>query len=199
MAYTMTPWGYDVDGSLPPLIDAETFNELTGNRYAGDSRVSAAIDAASAAIRAFCGWHVAPALTCRLVTDGERGDLWLPCVGLRSVSSVEFGGETQVVKGFNRLGRVRTDQPQPIGGLGNVTANYVAGFDLDVTPDLAQVVAQRVEALIALGAYGVASESAGGVSVSYSGNALADAGGTYIPESARAALAPYRLVSAHVA
>lgn len=199
MAYTMTPWGYDVDGSLPPLIDAETFNELTGNRYADDERVPAALEAASAAIRAFCGWHVAPVLACRRVADGERGDIWLPCAGLRSVESVTFGDVEQVVSGFNRLGRVRTQGSQPLGGLGNVSVTYTAGFDLDATPDLAQVVAQRVVAQVAMGAYGVASESVGGVSVSYSGTALADAGGTFIPESARAALAPYRLVSAHVA
>lgn len=199
MAYTMTPWGYDVDGSMPPLIDVDTFDELTGGRYAGDARVPAAIDAASSAIRAFCGWHVAPVLPCRHVTDGERGDIWLPCAGLRSVESVTFGDAEQVVVGFNRLGRVRTKGAQPLGGLGDVSVSYTAGYDLADTPDLAQVVAQRVVAQVAMGAYGVASETAGGVSVSYSGTALSDAGGAFIPESARAALAPYRLVSAHVA
>ena len=199
MAYTMTPWGYDVDGTLPPLIDVETFNELTGGRYADDERLDSAIDAATASIRAYCGWHVAPVLACECVKDGERGDIWLPCLGLRSVESVEFGGAEQEVRGFNRLGRIRTVAPQPAGGLADVRVSYVAGFDLAATPDLAQVVAQRVVAAVALGSYGVASESAGGVSIAYSGAALADGGAAFIPDAAKAALTPYRLVSAHVA
>lgn len=194
----LTPWGYSVE-NLPAIIDVETFNEMTGNRYADDSRVQSAIESASAAIRAHCGWHVAPVLECEYVCDGEPGDIWLPCVGLASVESVEFDGEGQTVKGFNRLGRVRTDRPQPCGGLGNVSVSYTAGFDLAATPDLAQVVADRVVAAVALGSYGVASESAGGVSVSYSGTALADSGSAYVPESARSALAAYRLVRSHAA
>jgi hypothetical protein len=194
----LTPWGYEVE-ELPPIIDLDEFNALTGNRYAGDERLEGAIAAATAAIRAHCGWHVAPILPCEFVTDGEPGDIWLPCVGLRSVGSVTFGGVGQDVRGFNRLGRVRTSGDQPVGGLGDVAVSYTAGFDLDATPDLAAIVAQRVVATVALGSYGVASESAGGVSVSYSGTALSDAGGTFIPDSAKAALAPYRLVSAHAA
>ena len=194
----LTPWGYEVD-ELPTIIDADTFDEITGGRYSSDTRVQTAIDAATAAIRAYCGWHVAPVLACEYVADGERGDIWLPCVGLRSVGAVEFDGVAQVVKGFNRLGRVRTDRPQPCGGLGNVRVEYVAGFDLAAASDLAAVIAQRVVAHVALGSYGIASESAGGVSVSYSGQALEDAGGAYLPQSVRDALAPYRLVKSHAA
>lgn len=193
----LTPWGYSVE-SLPPLLTADQFNAITGGRYAGDERLDAAIAAASAAIRAWCGWHVAPILTCEYVCDGQRGDIWLPCAGLRSVDSVEFAGAAQEVLGFNRLGRVRTASAQPCG-LGNVSVTYSAGYDVDAAPDLADVVAQRVVAAVAMTAYGIASESAGGVSISYSTAAQADAGAGYVPESARAALMPYRLVSAHVA
>ena len=194
----LTPWGYSVD-ELPSIIDVVTFNQITDNRYADDERVCSAIAAATAAIRAYCGWHVAPILTCEYVCDGERGDIWLPCAGLCSVDSVEFDGVSQTVKGFNRLGRVRTDRPQPCGGLGNVSVTYSAGYDLEATPDLAQIVAQRVVAEVALGAYGIASESAGGVSISYSGTALSDSGSAFLPDSVKAALSAYRLVSAHVA
>lgn len=194
----LTPWGYSVD-SLPPIIGIDEFNDMTGNRYASDGRVESAIAAATAAIRAYCGWHVAPILTCEYVCDGERGDIWLPCAGLRSVDSVEFDGVAQDVRGFNRHGRVRTANRQPCGGLGNVSVTYSAGYDLDATPDLAQLIAQRVVAEVALSAYGIASETAGGVSISYSGTALSDAGSSFLPDSAKAALSAYRLVSAHVA
>ena len=199
MAYSLTPWGYEVDGGLPPIIDVDDFNSMTGGRYAADERVEYAIDAATAAIRAYCGWHVAPMTSCRATLDGELGDIWLPCVALRSVTSVTYGGTQQTVTGFNRHGRVRTQAPQPTGGLGNVTVDYLAGFDVATTPDLANVICERVVAEIARGAYGVTSESAGGVSVSYGGSALSDAGGAFLPESTRAALMAYRLVKSHVA
>ena len=194
-----TPWGYSIDADeMPGLIDATEYDAATGGRFTGDDRVQAAIAAASAAIRNYCGWHVAPSLTCTYVTDGERGDLWLPCAALTSVESVTFDGTEQTVKGYNRLGRVRTDRPQPCG-LGNVSATYTAGYDLAAVPDLLGIVVQRVTATIALGAYGVASESAGGVAISYGAAAMADKGGAFLPADVRAALAPYRLVKAHAA
>lgn len=195
----LTPWGYSIDAqSVPEIIDVTTFNQITGNRYAGDERVESAISAATASIRAYCGWHVAPVLTCECVMDGERGDIWLPCVGLCSVESVEFDGVGQTVSGFNRFGRVRTANPQPTG-LGNVSVSYTAGFDVAAAPDLAEIIAQRVVAAVALGSYGIASETAGGVSISYSGTALSDAGGVFLTASVKAALMPYKLVKCHVA
>lgn len=199
MAYSITPWGYEVDGTMPPIISVADFNSMTGNRYASDGRLQHAINAATAAIRAYCGWHVAPMTSCRATLDGERGDIWLPCVALRSVTSVTYGGAEQTITGFNRHGRVRTQAPQPLGGLGDVTVDYLAGFDVATTPDLANVICERVVAEIARGAYGVASESAGGVSVSYGGSALSDAGGAYLPPDTCAALTAYRLVKSHVA
>lgn len=192
----LTPWGYSVGGSLPDLITVDEFNDATGNRYADRTNVPDAISAASASIRSYCGWHVAPVLECVCVLDGERGDIWLPTCGLTAVESVEFDGAAQVVKGFNRLGRVRTDQPQPCG-LGNVTVTYTAGFDLCACADLMRVVVQRVEATIALQSYGVSQETAGNMSISYSGAALSDVGGAYIPPTAAVALQPYKLVRSH--
>lgn len=195
----LTPWGYSVDAdAMPDLITREQFDLMTDGRYASDGRVDEAIKAASAAIRNHCGWHVAPALTCEYVTDGAPGDLWLPTSALLTVESVTFGGAAQTVKGYNRLGRVRTDRPQP-RGLGNVTATYTAGYDAAATADLADLIKGRVLAIVALGSYGIAQESVGNASVSYSGSALSDAGGYYLPESVRGALMPYRLVRSHAA
>lgn len=193
----LTPWGYSVD-SIPGIITVEQFNSMTGNRWASDSRIESAIASASASIRAYCGWHVAPSLTCTMVLDGERGDIWLPTCALTAVSSVEFDGVEQTVAGFNHRGRVRTQAPQP-RGLGNVEVTYTAGYDLASMPDLADVVKGRVIAAIALTSYGISQETAGSLSISYSSSALSDAGGYFLPESVRAMLAPYRLVSAHAA
>ena len=192
----LTPWGYEVD-ELPDLITVSDFNAATNNRYAGDARIEPAIASASAAIRAWCGWHVAPVLDCTITLDGEAGDIWLPTNALASVTSAKVGGEDVTVIGSNRRGRVRL--AHKACGLGNVEVGYVAGYDVAACPDLMGVVVQRVMASVAMTTYGVSQETAGGVSVSYSGSALSDLGSAFLPDSVKAALSTYRLVRSHAA
>ena len=161
----LTPWGYEVD-ELPDLITVSDFNAATNNRYAGDARIEPAIASASAAIRAWCGWHVAPV-------------------------------QDVTVIGSNRRGRVRLEHKTC--GLGNVAIDYVAGYDVAACPDLMGVVVQRVMASVAMTTYGVSQETAGGVSISYSGSALSDLGSAFLPDSVKAALSTYRLVRSHAA
>lgn len=192
----LTPWGYEVD-ELPDLITVSDFNAATNNRYAGDARIEPAIASASAAIRAWCGWHVAPVLDCSITLDGEAGDIWLPTNALASVTSAKVGGEDVTVTGSNRRGRVRL--AHKTCGLGNVAIDYVAGYDVAACPDLMGVVVQRVMASVAMTTYGVSQETAGGVSISYSGSALSDLGSAFLPDSVKAALSTYRLVRSHAA
>lgn len=192
----LTPWGYEVD-ELPDLITVSDFNAATNNRYAGDARIEPAIASASAAIRAWCGWHVAPVLDCSITLDGEAGDIWLPTNALASVTSAKVGGEDVTVTGSNRRGRVRL--ASKACGLGNVAIDYVAGYDVSACPDLMGVVVQRVMASVAMTTYGVSQETAGGVSISYSGSALSDLGSAFLPDSVKAALSTYRLVRSHAA
>jgi len=192
----LTPWGYEVD-ELPDLITVSDFNAATNNRYAGDARIEPAIASASAAIRAWCGWHVAPVLDCSITLDGEAGDIWLPTNALASVTSAKVGGEDVTVTGSNRRGRVRL--AHKACGLGNVAIGYVAGYDVAACPDLMGVVVQRVMASVAMTTYGVSQETAGGVSISYSGSALSDLGSAFLPDSVKAALSTYRLVRSHAA
>lgn len=192
----LTPWGYEVD-ELPDLITVSDFNAATNNRYAGDARIEPAIASASAAIRAYCGWHVAPVLDCSITLDGEAGDIWLPTNALASVTSATVGGEDVAVTGSNRRGRVRL--AHKTCGLGNVEVGYTAGYDVTACPDLMGVVVQRVMASVAMTTYGVSQETAGGVSISYSGSALSDLGSAFLPDSVKAALSTYRLVRSHAA
>ena len=105
-----------------------------------------------------------------------------------------MGGEDVTVDGFNRRGRVRL--AHKACGLGNVEVGYVAGYDVEACPDLMGVVVQRVMASVAMTTYGVSQETAGDVSVSYSGSALSNQG-MLLPANVRAALQPYRAVRAH--
>lgn len=192
----LTPWGYEV-GELPDLITPEQFSDETGGRFDGDARVAPAIKAASAAIRNYCGWHVAPALACSVTVDGEPGDVWLPTCALVSVESATVDGAEVEVTAHTRRGRVRL--ARKTCGLGNVTIGFVAGFDAEALPDLVSIVADRVVDAISLTTYGVASESAGGVSVTYSASALARAASAKLPDDVKAALTPYRVVRSHAA
>ncbi len=192
----ITPWGYDIDeDALPPIIDEDAFDELTGGRWTGDVRAPAAIDSVTAAVRGYCGWHVGPSCDCVAVLDGEPGDIWLPVAYLSAVESVEVDGVAADSVSFSRRGRIRMESPVE-RGLGNVEVKFTAGIPADSMPDLSSAIASAVVNAIALASYGVSQETAGDVSVSYSGSALSNQG-MLLPANVRAALQPYRAVRAH--
>ena len=192
MAWELTPWDYETDGPLGPLIDAETFSALTSGRYAADSRVGDMIDACTSAIRNYCGWHVAGSVACRAVLDGGESSLWLPSNHVLSVTSVEVLGTPVTCYEWNRQGLLRLPRVPDV--LRAVVVEYVAGHD-SVPEDLVQLVKERVERALS-GARGVTQETAGGVSVSYAPSFATDLGGVSLSASDKDALCGYRLVEA---
>ena len=72
MSEYMTRWGYSVNGdSLPPIIDADEFDAITGGvMSSAPERIEAVLDGVSQAVRDFCGWHVAPVLECSWTGQG---------------------------------------------------------------------------------------------------------------------------------
>ena len=196
MAYAPTPWGYDVDGTLPPLISADEFCEIKGSNWASDERLDSAIASASASIRNACGWHVAPSMPCRATIDGEGSrNVFLPTNHLTGVTSVSVGGMEVTDYQWSRIGQLRLSRPLPCD-LQAATIDYTAGYDVDSLPDLLGDVADVVLHRIAL-SYGVTSETAGGVSVSYSPSAAYGAAASSLTDDERAALAPYKVVRSH--
>ena len=197
MAYTMTPWGYDVDGTLPPLITRGQFDAITGGKWAADERIDSAISAASAAIRDYCGWHVSPSMPCRatLDTDGSAS-MWLPTTCLTSVESVTVGDSALDSDEYqwSRIGQV-LPRSRPCARLQGATVEYHAGMDASPA-DLAAIVAGLVVRGVAL-SYGVTSESAGGVSVSYAQGAAYAASAASLTDADRASLSRHRVVRSH--
>lgn len=197
MAYEWTPWGYEVDGETADLVSEDEFDSFTGGRWAGDPRVPDAIAAASAAVRAACGWHVCPSLPCRATIDADgRRSLWLPAMMVTGVTSIAYSDGT--VPGrveWSRIGQV-TASPRPPAGLRSVEVEYEAGFSA-VPADVRAVVCGLVVRSVALD-YGVTSETVGGVSYGYAAAAAGGGAGiAALSDADMAALRPFRVVSAH--
>lgn len=195
MDYQLTPWGYEVVGGLPPLIDEFTFNAATGGKWEGDARVRAAIGIASSAIRDACGWHIAPNLQCRLTVDGEgsRG-IWLPTTCMTALDSLEVMGAPDTDPQWSRIGRVISSLPVP-HRLQAAAVEYHAG--LAAPPDnLVGLVAGVVVRSIAL-SYGVSSESVAGVSVSYTSGGYGGLPAATLTDVELSQLSAYKVVRAH--
>lgn len=192
MAWELTPWGYEIDGELGPLIDAETFASLTSGRYAADARVPYMIGACTSSVRKHCGWHIAGSVVCRAVLDGGASSLWLPANHVLSVTSVDVCGAPVTCYEWNRQGLLRLPRVPDV--LRAVVVEYVAGH-ASVPDDLVQLVKERIDRALSK-ARGVTQETAGGVSVSYAPSVAVDLGGMSLSPSDMDALSGYRLVEA---
>ena len=189
-----TPWGYETE-TLPPLLSEAEYNQATGNAHAGDPRLSIALDAASAAIRNECGWHIAPSLDCKVTLSCRGKVAHLPARAVTAINSVTENGEELSAGAYEARqdGLLRRACFREwTRNWGGVVVEYTAGYD-DL-PDLKAAAMHLVEAALAI-PQGVASESAGGVSISYATQAATVT--TSMVGGMRSALAPYRLVVAH--
>ena len=172
MAWVQTPWGYDAEGELEPLITTADFHELTDHRFVEDTRIATAIVACSNAVRNHCGWHVAGNLACRAAMDGGERRLWLPSNHVTAITSVTIAGVEDTCYEWNRLGLLR----------------------VPYSPDVLQAVVVEYEAVSK--SRGIAQETAGSVSISYAQSYAASLGGVSLTPTDREVLAPYRLVEA---
>lgn len=193
----ITPWGYEVDGDLDPIISIDEFNERTGNAYADNPRAEGAVNAASQAIRNYCGWHICPEVDCTAYPIGDGKLLRLPAGYVPDVSNVEEG-ETALTTGeyeWRRDGLLRrTCWKNWSNSWSGIKVDYTAGYDPDAVPDLVEAVCSIAAGVLAVSA-GVISESADGVSISYSSNASSIAAG--LTSQMRSALEAYKVVSSH--
>lgn len=191
-----TPWGYDVD-SLGPIIDEGEFHERTGNAYSNNPRAGAALLAASQAIRNFCGWHVCPSLTCTANPEGGGAVMRLPAGYVSEIMSITEDGTELASTDYEwrRDGLVkRACRRKWTERWSGIEAVYKAGYEPDAVPDLSEAVCAIAAGVLNVAA-GVASESADGVSISYSQSASSIAAGLTYQQ--KEALGAYKVVSSH--
>lgn len=146
---------------------------------------------AQAAIRAYCGWHVAPSITETIVLDGPGSDvLMLPSLRVTDVARVTSGGTEIKDPEWSRAGMVRGSFDDRFG---SVEVEFTHGFPADdVVISVIKLAATRL-------AQGAALSMAGGnvriggiaVTVGQTGTSTyADStGDAYVDK----VLAPYRL------
>lgn len=186
-----TPWGYSVD-DLEPMLSVDDYRDLHPNLASNDTQIQAVLDAVSAAIRDYCGWHVAPNLQCEFVGNGEGRLLMLPAMGVTAVSSLEIGGEPVTDYEWTAAGMVRLKSCVFPDAWRSVTCTYDAGFDAAVVCQVVDQIASN--ALFA--APGVANERAGNVSITYNQTGAGITGGISLLPRDYAVLAPYKLARA---
>lgn len=208
----LTPWGYTITGdatTLPSILSVADFNTMTANKYAGDTRVPSMLAAAEMAVRNWCGWHVADSQPCEMVNmiqslhitrTGPDVLIQLPARYVSNVQRVFFNA--------NNDGGTWSGDEYPFfcttGGLlrvynvcsveraSGVAVLYTAGLPDGLAGDIKELIAHRVTHALA-SPYGVQSEAAGGVSVTYNATWINNSRATALPDDNKAVLAPYRL------
>lgn len=199
----LTTWGYELTAldTLPDLLSVEEFNTFTGNKYAGYStQVGVEISAATAAIRNYVGWHLAPPASCELSTTfldrrvtrvGTDILIQLPARYVTDIDAVTIGGveyEDYILdpSGLLRVLNVSGDRYTPI------VVSYTAGLPEGLMAPIKELVAHRVTHAVAVPA-GVTSEASGGVSVTYNANWINNARATALVGDNKEILIPYKV------
>jgi len=171
----LTSWGYElVDASaLPVLITDTEFNTMTGGRFTGDTRITSAISAASLALQNYCGWHLSGSLKCKIqwniknrgiVRSGSDLIVQLPARLVSSVESVTIDDIETTDYMINPSGNL-TIYDACVGNRKTmIEVVYNAGV---VSPAGVQELVAQMASLELSKSYGITSEAAGGVSITY--------------------------------
>ena len=184
--------------TLPDIITETEFNTMTAGRYANDVRIPSGIAAASIAVRNYCGWHLAESAKCLvkwnianrgIIRNGLDLTVQLPARFVSSVTSVKIDDEALSDFFADTNGLLTVFNVGKVSRKSVIEIEYVAGI-----PDengIKQLVADMVTLGLAK-SYGVTSEAAGGVSVTYNSSWT---NGSYdrIFENNAGLLNPYRL------
>ena len=201
----LTNWGYKITNadSLSEMLTVGDFDEFTADKYEGDARTEPDLKAASSAIRNYCGWHVYPSYNCELDTTffdrritkiGGNVLIQLPAKYVSAVQSVTIDGETcgRFVLDTNGLLKVYGVCTCGLNEYTAVNVKYAAGLPEDLMDGIKELIAHRVTHALASSG-GIQSETAGGVSITYSANWTNSARATALADDNKEVLAPYKV------
>lgn len=196
----LTNWGYTLVNAeaLPIAITVTEFNTYTGNKYVGDTRIEPSIKAASLALQNYCGWHLFGAQACKIswtiknrgiIITGRDLLIQLPARMITGITSVTINGEATTDFTFQPNGLLTVYDVSISSRRDLIEVVYTAG--VTSSDALKELVADMVTLKLAK-SYGVTSEAAGGVSITYNSSWT---NGSYdrVLENNAALLHPYRL------
>lgn len=196
MSDLLTNWGYTIENtaSLPDLMTVAEFDSLTGNKFAGDARVPQLLASAQMTVRNFCGWHLYPSLPCKFEADSVNVSrcIQLPSRFVSGVESVTVKDEPILDYHVKSNGLVFLDGSVLGRSWNDVVVNFTSGLGDSQIGALKEILAGRIANALT-NSYGVQSESAGGVSITYSLNWASNASASSITDPLIAALAPYKV------
>lgn len=181
---------------FPSFVTAAEFSAWTGGKIPStDPRVEPLLAGASAGIRRYCGWHIAPVLEETLAGDGPGGSLLLLPTGrlLSLVSATNAGSVVDLAEvDFSRSGMVELRGGWWSSRLGSVSVRVQHGYDVADVGDVCQIVKQ-VTANALASPMGATREQAGQVSISWATTAPGVSGGLSLLERDFAVLAPFKI------
>lgn len=201
----LTTWGYTLTETdqLTDMLTFQEFNEFTGNKYKDDHRVGPNIKAVSQAIRNYCGWHIYPSSKCRIETtffDRRVTFVYnalliqLPAKYVTEVSKVMVNDKvyTTIASDTNGLVKVYGIDRTDLHEYTPVVVEYTAGLPDELMGSIKELAAHRITHALASSG-GVQSETAGGVSITYSANWTNSARSTALADDNKEVIQPYRL------
>ena len=210
---TLSPWGYLIDAeSVPNFITDLEFTRFTNGKFGTDLRIAATIPSATEAIRNFCGWHIAPELTCGMVYNvhdlrdafvGPDLLVQLPATYVSGIQKIVLNAAFNSSSGFYEgdetedyeigmgSGLLRIYDVGYLDRKSKIFIKYTAGFP-NTPSAIKELTADRISHALT-NPYGVTSEAAGGVSVSYSGVWAGSSNSSSLPSDAREILEAYKV------
>ena len=197
----LTNWGYSVDGTLSEFLTETEFDNFTANKFAGDARIDSNIKAATAAIRNYCGWHLYPELPCelsltffdrRVSMNGNGILIQLPAKFVTGITSITIDGVECEKYTLDPNGLLKVYGVFAHEEYTPIVVDYTAGLPDDLMDAIKELTAHRVTHAVA-SSYGITSEAAGGVSITYNASWAGNTRSTNLPDDNKEVLAPYRL------
>lgn len=187
-----TDYGYAVSGTLDALISVDEFRNICPGLSSTDAQIKAVLDAVSAAVRDYCGWHVSPSLECDFIGHGAGDLLLLPGMNVTAVESLAINGDAVTDYEWTGAGMVRLKSSTFPDSWRSVECVYTAGYNSAVVGHIVAQIASN--AIVA--APGVSSERAGNVSITYNQTGSGITGGVSLLDRDKELLARYVLSEA---
>lgn len=185
---------------LPPLSTPGEYQAMTGDVSSPEETVAAVLTAASAVVRAYCGWHIYPKITEEITVNGSGSTVQgLPTLQVLDVTAVSSNGVVLDMAGIDwapeGILEWRTSIYYSPGYFvrkrRGVVVDLTHGFVVQPYDVTALVVAIAARALASPD--GATREQTGQVSISYSQTSQNTAGGLVLLSHEQDQLRQYRI------